>query len=200
MTIGFWSYAAKRAMDLGITVAMLPFLGLELLVLRLLAASHRDHRLLRSLDVVGRDGERFQMWLLYTPDRPCLQRSLSRGRMGKLPALLNVLRGEMSVVGPRPVPASMEPPTSVRMAHLQTLKPGLTGPWRFDRTEPSMQSDFLNDLYYVRTQSPLRDAVLILRSARRLIAGGDSVPPYHRERAGETVAAPIDGEEAAVAR
>ena len=82
----------------------------------------------------------------------------------KLPGLLNVLRGQLSLVGPRPMSeAEAERPGGMP---LTTIQPGLTGPWR-QAADPAEQATL--DLYYVRSYSVWLDvAVLYERAMFRL--------------------------------
>ena len=82
----------------------------------------------------------------------------------KLPGLLNVLRGQLSLVGPRPLSeAEAERPGGMP---LTTIQPGLTGPWR-QAADPAEQATL--DLYYVRSYSVWLDvAVLYERAMFRL--------------------------------
>ena len=82
----------------------------------------------------------------------------------KLPGLLNVLRGQLSLVGPRPMgQAEAEKPGGMP---LTTIQPGLTGPWR-QAADPREQATL--DLYYVRSYSVWLDvAVLYERAMFRL--------------------------------
>ena len=78
----------------------------------------------------------------------------------KLPALLNVLAGQLSIVGPRPRDIGEVAPPGVVMAR---LRPGLTGPWR-EVEDPAEQS--LLDLYYIRAYSISLDLQVMLRRLR----------------------------------
>ena len=82
----------------------------------------------------------------------------------KLPGLLNVLRGQLSLVGPRPM--SEEEAKRQGGMPLTTIQPGLTGPWR-QAADPAEQATL--DLYYVRSYSVWLDvAVLYERAMFRL--------------------------------
>ena len=82
----------------------------------------------------------------------------------KLPGLLNVLRGQLSLVGPRPM--SEEEGKAPGGMPLTTIQPGLTGPWR-QAADPREQATL--DLYYVRSYSAWLDiAVLYERAMFRL--------------------------------
>src|SRR5437868_1163742 len=84
--------------------------------------------------------------------------------LAKLPGLLNVLRGQLSLVGPRPL-TEAETRTLPSMP-LTTIQPGLTGPWR-QGADPTEQATL--DVYYVRSYSVWLDiAVLFERAMVRL--------------------------------
>src|SRR5207247_7127694 len=84
--------------------------------------------------------------------------------LAKLPGLLNVLRGQLSLVGPRPL-TEAETRTLPSMP-LTTIQPGLTGPWR-QAADPTEQATL--DVYYVRSYSVWLDiAVLFERAMFRL--------------------------------
>src|SRR5439155_8171522 len=78
----------------------------------------------------------------------------------KLPGLLNVLRGQLSLVGPRPM-SEEEAKTRGGMP-LTTIQPGLTGPWR-QAADPAEQATL--DLYYVRSYSVWLDVAVVYERA-----------------------------------
>ena len=79
---------------------------------------------------------------------------LRRSSLDEFPQLLNVLRGEMSLVGPRPHPlcdvAKYEEWHKARLA----IRPGLTGMWQIrGRSDINFEEGILMDLYYIENQS-----------------------------------------------
>ena len=98
---------------------------------------------------------------------------LRRTSLDEIPQLINVLRGEMSLVGPRPLPAYHhgELPPGVRAVR-ERVRPGITGLWQV-----SGRSDTGNvgmerwDPYYVRNWSLWLDAVVLVRTVRVVLKG-----------------------------
>ncbi|KUR70628.1 hypothetical protein AQZ52_16245 [Novosphingobium fuchskuhlense] len=91
-------------------------------------------------------------------------RFLRRSCLDELPQLINVLRGEMSLVGPRPITAAEATRYGRHFPVYCSLKPGITGLWqvkRQDRTSYRRRVAF--DLAYARSQSvPLNVGILLL--------------------------------------
>jgi lipopolysaccharide/colanic/teichoic acid biosynthesis glycosyltransferase len=92
-------------------------------------------------------------------------RFLRRTSLDELPQLINVLRGQMSLVGPRPVlpweAELFEPRHRLRFA----VKPGMTGPWQVSgRSVLTMQQALDLDVSYVRRRSMVLDLVTLLRT------------------------------------
>jgi lipopolysaccharide/colanic/teichoic acid biosynthesis glycosyltransferase len=103
----------------------------------------------------------------------------------KLPGLINVLRGEMSLVGPRPI-GVLEASESIEQSMTLTLRPGLTGPWRQARTR---EEQALLDLYYIRSYSIWLDVqVLLVRTLARLRGRSRSEALFARTRNGKALA------------
>jgi len=85
--------------------------------------------------------------------------------LDELPQLLNVLRGEMSLVGPRPcLPYEYEQYQPRHRRRLGTL-PGLTGLWQVNgKNRTTFEKMIEWDIQYVQTKSPLLDIVIMLRT------------------------------------
>ncbi len=97
---------------------------------------------------------------------------LRRHSIDELPQLLNILRGEMSLVGPRPsLPeevAMYEPKHMVRLAVL----PGLTGLWQVEsRRDPSFANYISLDIQYVQSWTIWLDMKILFRTLGAVIHG-----------------------------
>lgn len=102
-------------------------------------------------------------------------RVLRRLSLDELPQLLNVLRGDMSLVGPRPpIPYEVE---AYELWHRKRLdmKPGLTGLWQVSgRNRLSFDEMVRLDLFYIENWSPLLDLKIILRTLPVMLRGDDA--------------------------
>jgi len=100
---------------------------------------------------------------------------LRRLSLDELPQLLNVLRGDMSIVGPRPpIPYEVE---AYDLWHRKRLdmKPGLTGLWQVSgRNRLSFEEMVRLDLYYIENWSLLLDLKIILRTLPVMLRGDDA--------------------------
>jgi lipopolysaccharide/colanic/teichoic acid biosynthesis glycosyltransferase len=99
-------------------------------------------------------------------------RLLRRFSLDELPNLLNILRGEMAIVGPRPtIPAQVELYTPRQRRRLE-VKPGLTG-WAqvSGRTAIDWGERIELDVWYVENRSAALDARILARTARLLLTG-----------------------------
>ncbi|HVF48695.1 MAG TPA: exopolysaccharide biosynthesis polyprenyl glycosylphosphotransferase, partial [Pyrinomonadaceae bacterium] len=102
-------------------------------------------------------------------------RALRRLSLDELPQLLNVLRGDMSIVGPRP-PISYEV-EAYELWHRKRLdmKPGLTGLWQVSgRNRLSFEEMVRLDLYYIENWSLLLDLRIILKTLPVMLRGDDA--------------------------
>lgn len=96
---------------------------------------------------------------------------LRRTSLDELPQLLNVLRGEMSIVGPRPV----VPPETVRygddLVEVLSVKPGITGLWQVSgRNNLTYPERVELDVHYVRSQSLRQDVAIMARTFKSVMA------------------------------
>jgi Undecaprenyl-phosphate galactose phosphotransferase WbaP len=96
-----------------------------------------------------------------------LGRFLRRSSLDELPQFVNVLRGEMSVVGPRPIVSQELPRYGKRMEEVLAVRPGLTGLWQVSgRNNLSYRKRVQLDLYYARYRSLKMDMRILLRTIR----------------------------------
>ncbi|MGB9233846.1 MAG: sugar transferase [Terriglobales bacterium] len=98
---------------------------------------------------------------------------LRRSSLDELPQLINVLRGEMSLVGPRPpVPYEVEAYATWHRRRLLEAKPGITGLWQvYGRSRVEFDDMVRLDLRYARNCSPLLDLKILLQTPKAVIGG-----------------------------
>ena len=101
-----------------------------------------------------------------------LGRVLRKYSLDELPQLFNVLRGEMSLVGPRPQ-IDQEVAQYDRTAHRRLLvKPGLTGLWQISgRSELTAEEGIRMDVSYAENWTLFGDLLILARTAKVVIAG-----------------------------
>jgi lipopolysaccharide/colanic/teichoic acid biosynthesis glycosyltransferase len=115
-----------------------------------------------------------------TSDRDCrltrIGRLIRRISIDELPQLINVLKGEMSLVGPRPeMPFIVDRYTPLERGRL-AVKPGITGLWQVSpaRALP-IHENLQYDLHYIFHQSLMLDGAILLRTLAAVIRGVGAV-------------------------
>jgi len=98
-------------------------------------------------------------------------RFLRRTSLDELPQLWNVLRGEMALVGPRPLPLYHQEKLPERVRQLrEKVRPGVTGLWQVSgRSETGTSGMERWDAYYVRNWSLWLDIVILVRTIRAVM-------------------------------
>ncbi len=92
-------------------------------------------------------------------------RFMRKTSIDELPQLWNVIRGDMSLVGPRPALASEVEQWTPDLYHRLRVRPGLTGLWQVSgRADTTFESCERYDLYYTDNWSLARDIAIILRT------------------------------------
>ena len=182
----------KRAMDVVIAGAGLllggPVLVVAMAAIRIESPGHPIYRQRR----IGRDGEPFDLYKLRTMVHGAEHMGagmavnegdsritrvgafLRRTSLDELPNLLNVLRGDMSIVGPRPtIPVQVEQYTERQRGRL-AVKPGITG-WAQVNGRASLPwaERIELDLWYVEHQSLRLDLRILARTVAILVRGDD---------------------------
>ncbi len=182
-----WNLVAKRVFDVLISLlAVVLIAPLMLAIAVLVKATSRGPVLFRQ-ERMGMDGKTFDMLKFRTmyidseaagvqmarrddPRRTPLGRFLRRTSLDELPQIFNVLRGEMSLVGPRPErPVFIEEfKRQVPKYHLRhKVKAGITGWAQINglRGRTSIQKRIEYDLYYIENWSLILDIKILLRTA-----------------------------------
>jgi undecaprenyl-phosphate galactose phosphotransferase len=95
---------------------------------------------------------------------------LRRTSLDELPQLFNVLRGEMHLVGPRPVVVQEIARYGEHKGHYFSVKPGMTGLWQVSgRNNLTYAQRVALDAFYVETRTPLMDLRILLRTVPVLV-------------------------------
>lgn len=166
--------AAKRAFDLvGASAAIVvtsPVMALAAVATRVEVGPPPFARVLRA----GRGGEPFAMWHLRTHDTTELGAWLRATGLAALPALWNVVTGEMSLVGPRPVHPQYAALSSIN----RHAKPGLTG-WSqlHGGAGRAWDDEQALDRWYVEHASLTVDAMIVLRALGDRLRRREVAPP-----------------------
>ncbi len=97
-------------------------------------------------------------------------RLLRETSLDELPQLVNVLRGEMSLVGPRPALPSEVATFAPELREREQVRPGITGLWQTEaRDNPSFETYRRLDLFYVENWSVTLDLMILLGTVEHLI-------------------------------
>ncbi|MCU1488002.1 MAG: putative undecaprenyl-phosphate glycosylphosphotransferase [Actinomycetia bacterium] len=195
-----WRSAAKRAFDLALTtfglLLVLPIAAVIAVAIKLDSKGPVIFRQIR----VGKDGRPFDVRKFRTmvvdaearraelqahneADGPMFKikddprvtrvgRLLRKTSLDELPQLVNVLRGEMSLVGPRPaLPTELlgwDPQLHARLR----VKPGITGMWQVSgRSDSSFEAYSRLDLYYVDNWSLMDDLTILAKTIPTVLFG-----------------------------
>lgn len=127
-------------------------------------------------DYLSRHPEHRRAWQLHQklpvdPRTTSLGTILRRASLDELPQLVNVLRGDMSIVGPRPVTPTELARYGVHRQHYLKARPGLTGLWQVSgRNLLGYRTRVMLDSAYVRSWSLALDGWIILRTIPALLS------------------------------
>jgi lipopolysaccharide/colanic/teichoic acid biosynthesis glycosyltransferase len=182
----------KRVSDLVIGALALVLLAPALLAIAVMIRLGSRGPAIFQQERIGRYGKPFMVFKLrtMTVDSPTfgpkpesfdddritwIGRFLRRTSLDELPQLLNVVKGEMSIVGPRPEqPFLVEQYESWQRERLSVL-PGITGWWQVNGRKQPMHEYVEEDLYYVHNRSLLLDLQILLRTIQVVIRGDGAV-------------------------
>jgi exopolysaccharide biosynthesis polyprenyl glycosylphosphotransferase len=129
-----------------------------------------EERRAALMDRNERDGVLFK--ITDDPRITRLGRLLRKHSLDELPQFANVLLGDMSVVGPRPLPACDVRDSKLAYLRVLTVTPGITGLWQVEgRQDPSSDSYISLNVIYIENWSIWLDIKIILRTMGVVLAG-----------------------------
>jgi Undecaprenyl-phosphate galactose phosphotransferase WbaP len=103
--------------------------------------------------------------LRHDPRVTSVGRFLRKTSLDELPQLLNVLRGEMSLVGPRPIVTAETRFYGEHISHYHATRPGITGLWQVSgRSDTTYERRVQLDVLYVRNWTFWNDIIILLRT------------------------------------
>ena len=174
----------KRTFDFLIALFVLIMLSPILIITALLVRSKLSPPILFTQDRPGLNGKIFKMMKFRTmldgkdkygnllPDNERMTKFgafLRSTSLDELPGLFNVLKGDMSLVGPRPLLVQYLPLYSTEQARRHNVRPGITGWAQVNgRNAISWEQKFKLDVWYVDNQSLLLDFKILLLTVKKV--------------------------------
>jgi len=175
----------KRFIDIAISLIMIILLSPIYLILAILICIKLGKPVLFRQARPGKDEKIFNLYkfrsmtdardengdLLPDADRlPAFGRRLRATSLDELPELINILKGDMSIIGPRPLLVKYLPYYTEEERVRHSVRPGLTGYAQVHgRNALSWEQRFEHDVYYVRHISFLLDIKIIIDTVKAVI-------------------------------
>lgn len=181
---GFYERVTKRILDFTLSLLALIVLSPVFLVVAILVHIKLGSPVLFRQDRPGKDEKIFSLYKFRTmtdardengvllPDEVRLThfgRILRSTSLDELPELVNILKGDMSIVGPRPLLVKYLPLYNEEQKHRHDVRPGLTG-WAQanGRNAISWEEKFALDVWYVQNISFLVDVKVIFLTVKEV--------------------------------
>lgn len=196
-----FEFALKRALDVGVATIGLMVLLPVFALIAIAIVFDSPGSVFFKLRVAGRDGRAFDQWKFRTMVTDARQKAhpfetsstdpritrtgrfLRRWSLDELPQLWNVLRGQMSLVGPRPAFIEVASRYSLLEARRLRMRPGITGLAQIQgRNLISWQRRIALDLAYIDRYSLWLDAKILLATIPVLLKGEGVYGPDGRVR------------------
>jgi exopolysaccharide biosynthesis polyprenyl glycosylphosphotransferase len=194
-----WARLCKRAIDIAVALTTLVLVAPVLLVVAVAVRWESPGPIVFRQPRVGRDGNKFVIFKFRTMVRNAEEqldelieqnqrsgplfklsddprvtrvgRLLRKASLDELPQLFNVLRGDMSLVGPRPALETEVAEFDEELRGRLAMLPGITGLWQIEaRDNPSFDAYRRLDLFYVENWSLGLDLVILARTALAVAA------------------------------
>ncbi len=191
----------KRVIDLAVSAVMLVLLSPILLILAVIVRIRLGSPVIFRQERPGRYGRIFGMYKFRSmtderdengellPDEKRLTpfgKKLRSTSLDELPELLNVLKGDMSIVGPRPLLVRYLPLYNSRQQVRHCVRPGITGyAQAYGRNAISWEEKFEKDAWYAGHVSFLTDLKILAKTVKTVLvregietSGGGVMPPF----------------------
>lgn len=179
----------KRALDLSLSVIALVILSPLLLIVAILVRTKLGSPVLFTQMRIGKNERPFKMYKFRSmsmeidaegkllPDKERLGKFgklLRATSIDELPALLNIIKGDMSIIGPRPLPVLYKPYFSDNERIRHSVRGGLTGLAQINgRNTLSWEDRFAYDIQYVESISFLMDIGIFFKTIQKVLARKD---------------------------
>ena len=176
----------KRVFDFILSLGALIVLAPVFLVLIILGWKHMKGNPFFAQDRPGKDGKIFKLIKFrsmseekdengnYLPDDVRLNsygKKLRSSSLDELPELINILKGDMAIVGPRPLLVQYLPLYNEEQRHRHDVRPGLTGLAQVNgRNLLSWADKFKYDIEYVNNITLLGDIKIILKTVKNVLS------------------------------
>lgn len=179
----------KRLLDITVSLVLLVLFALPMLILSLFIRLDSAGPALFLQERVGLHGRRFRMFKFRTmvtsaepyamapsdasdPRVTRLGYWLRKFSLDEFPQLINVLLGDMSMVGPRPEMPFLVDKYSIWERRRLDVKPGVTGLWQIvGRKNLPLSLNMEYDFYYIKNQSLLLDIIILIKTIPAVIFG-----------------------------
>lgn len=188
----------KRALDFVLSLVALVVLSPLMAVVAILVRVKLGRPVIFCQERPGKDEKIFKLYKFRSmtdardengellPDEVRLTKfgkTLRATSLDELPELWNILKGDMAIVGPRPLAVAYLPYYTEEEHHRHDVRPGLTGLAQINgRNNLSWEEKFAFDLEYVRKESLMLDSKIILLTVKKVLV---------REGIGQAEDAPV---------
>ena len=186
---GLYARFFKRLLDVVLSGCALAVLSPVLLVVAILVRTKLGSPVIFCQERAGKDEKVFRMYKFRSmtdardqagnllPDEVRLTpfgRKLRSTSLDELPELWNIFRGDMSIIGPRPLLPSYLPYYTQEERHRHDVRPGLSGLAQVNgRSFLSWEEIFAFDVDYVRHVTFCRDVAIVLRTVKKILGRAD---------------------------
>lgn len=192
----------KRIADIVLSVAGLVFFLIPFGLIAILIYIDNPGKIIFAQERIGLNGEIFYMYKFRTmrsnapaylataqlkdPDRYLtrLGRILRKCSIDELPQFVNVIRGDMSLIGPRPLIPQEEDMHRLRMQnHVYSIRPGITGLAQINGRDLTLSEDKVYwDALYVRNCSLKLDLKILFSTIPQILTGKGVVEGYNNKQ------------------